>query len=256
MTSGHDATPFPTYPTGFHRRIAVHPAQGWIGGALEDDMHHFLLRLDHDGARVTGVAARALRHPWTGCAGAPGHIAASLAGKPLAEIAAQDPSAFCTHLIDLAVLLAAHAGDTAPTLFAMTVADRVEGRSTAVLTQDGAERLTWRLEGTVLCPPGAHAGCDLRQLSRWKHDLAPAEAEHATLLRRAVFVSGARAYSPPPGTLTATDSPGRMGVCFNYQLPQAETSTRNPDWHTDFSESERVPLHGFTLAHLEQLVPA
>lgn len=247
---------FPTYPTGFRRRIAIHPGHGWIGGALEDDMHHFLLRLDHDGARISGAAARALRHPWSGCAGAPDHIVEGLVGLPLAEVAAQDPSAFCTHLIDLAVLLAAHAGDGATRTFDMTVADRVEGRTSAMLAEDGALRLTWRLDGTALCAPGDHAGQDLRQLSRWKHDLEPAEAERAGLLRRAVFVSGVRAYKPPPGTLTANESPGRMGVCFNYQLPQAATSTRNPDWHTDFSRGGREPLDGFNPAMLEELAAA
>lgn len=77
---------FPTYPTGFRRRIAIHPGHGWIGGALEDDMHHFLLRLDHDGARISGAAARALRHPWSGCAGAPDHIVEGLVALPLAEL--------------------------------------------------------------------------------------------------------------------------------------------------------------------------
>ena len=35
-----------------------------------------------------------------------------------------------------------------------------------------------------------------------------------------------------------------MGVCFNYQLPQAETSRRRPNWHRDFSESGQEPLEG------------
>ena len=66
----------------------------------------------------------------------------------------------------------------------------------------------------------------------------------ATLLRRAIYVSGARKYQPPANNPTAAESPERMGVCFNYQLPQAETSRRTPDWHRDFSECGREPLEG------------
>ena len=43
---------------------------------------------------------------------------------------------------------------------------------------------------------------------------------------------------------TAALNIGRMGVCFNYQMPQAESSTRTPNWHKDFSESGIEPLAG------------
>jgi hypothetical protein len=96
-------------------------------------------------------------------------------------------------------------------------------------------------------PGGDHAGMDLRQLSRWKQGLPHAEAEAATMLRRAVFVSGVRQYTAP-ATITADQSGGRMGVCFNYQLPQAATSTRRPGWITDFSAGAGAPLAGFDAA--------
>ena len=65
------------------------------------------------------------------------------------------------------------------------------------------------------------------------------------MLRRAVFVSRARQYIAPSLEQTAALNVGRMGVCFNYQMPQAEGSTRTPNWHKDFSESGREPLEGF-----------
>jgi hypothetical protein len=228
------------FPPGFHRRIVLQPGTGWIGGALEDDMHRFHLRIDHAEGRVTAVGARAVRHPWSGCPGATQFIAGELTGAPLAEVAKRDAFQHCTHLFDLAILAAAHASDTAPIRFDMRVADRVEGRTTAVLEQDGVERLRWQLDGTAI----AGTDRDLRKLSKWKHDLTAQEAEWATLLRRAIYVSGARQYQPPANNPTAAESPERMGVCFNYQLPQAETSRRMPDWHRDFSESGREPLEG------------
>lgn len=236
---------YPCFPPGLWRRIRLQPAPGWIGGALEDDMHCFVLRLDHDGTRIARVAGHAVRHPWSACAGSPAHLAQGFTGRALAEVAAQDPSQHCTHLYDLAILCAAHVRDSQPSQFDMQVADRAEGRTTATIAVDGEEALRWPLEGTQIAGDGPMAGRDLRQLSRWKGEYTPREAELATLLRRAIFVAGVRAYTPPPGTMVATDSPGRMGVCFNYQLPQAETSVRNPDWHTDFSLSGRQPLENF-----------
>jgi hypothetical protein len=156
-------------------------------------------------------------------------------------VARRDPFQHCTHLFDLAILTAAHADDTAPVRFDMRIADRVGGRTTATLEVDGAEKLRWQLDGTSI----AGAGRDLLRLSKWKHELPPHEAEWATALRRAIYVSGVRQYVPPPGNPAAAQSPERMGVCFNYQLPQAETSRRTPGWHRDFSQSGYQPLEGF-----------
>lgn len=231
---------FPTFPPGLWRRIVLQPGDGWIGGALEDDMHRFHIRLDHAGGRVTAVAAKAVRHPWSACPGATDFIVKELTGELLADVGRRDPAQHCTHLYDLAILAAAHAGDTEPTRFDMTVADRVEGRTTATLAQDGVERLRWQLDDTAI----AGTDRDLRQLSRWKREVPAHEAEWATLLRRAVFVSGARQYIAPSLEQTAAMNAGRMGVCYNYQMPQAEGSTRTPNWHKDFSASGLEPLQG------------
>jgi hypothetical protein len=236
---------FPTFPPGLWRRIVLQPGanesgERWIGGALEDDMHRFHIRLDHAEGRVTHVAAKAVRHPWSACPGATTFIAKELTGELLADVGRRDPAQHCTHLYDLAILAAAHAGDTLPTRFDMTVPDRVDGRTTATLSENGAEKLRWQLDGTTI----VGTGLDLRQLSKWKQELPANEAEWATLLRRAVFVSGARQYIAPSLEQTAALNVGRMGVCFNYQMPQAESSTRTPNWHKDFSTSGIEPLGG------------
>ena len=110
----------------------------------------------------------------------------------------------------------------------------------ATLAENEVEKLRWQLDGTAI--DGTDR--DLRQLSKWKQALSPREAEWATVLRRAVFVSGARQYIAPSLEQTAAMNQGRMGVCFNYQMPQAEGSTRTPNWHKDFSESGIEPLEG------------
>jgi hypothetical protein len=243
MTQSSTEPAFPAFPPGLWRRIVLQPGPGWIGAALEDDMHRFNLRLDHTGGRITAVYAKGLRTPWTACPGASELIARELAGEPLADVARRDPSQHCTHLLDLAIVCAAHAGDAEPLRFDMRVADRVDQRTTATLAENGAEKLRWRLEGTLIAGPEPFAGKDLRKLSQWKRELPAREAERATMLRRAVYISGGRQFAPPP-SLHAADIGPRMGVCYNYQLPQAEQSTRSPDWRQDFSGSDREPLEG------------
>jgi hypothetical protein len=233
-------TPFPEWPTGLWRRVIIQPGAGWIGGALEDDVHCFHMRFDHENGRIVRARAAALRHPWTACPGAAPHIAGELTGALLSEVAARDPSQHCTHLFDLAVVLAAHADDTEPTTIDMRVADRIDERTTATMTENGAEVMRWRLVGTELHGEGR----DLRQLSQWKRELSTRDAERATMLRRAVFVSGVRQYTAPAELTAAEPGSQRMGVCYNYQLPQAETSTRTPNWLTDWSAGAGEPLAG------------
>src|SRR5262249_35262282 len=38
--------------------------------AMEDDFHHFTVRLRHDGERVTGISGETIRFPWSVCPGA------------------------------------------------------------------------------------------------------------------------------------------------------------------------------------------
>ncbi|MCB2058983.1 MAG: hypothetical protein R3E09_11235 [Novosphingobium sp.] len=234
---------YPIWPPGLWRRIVLRPNPGWIGAALEDDMHCFHLRIDHADGIVTKVAARGVRTPWTACTGAPDFIAKSLTGEPLSEVANRDPAQQCTHLFDLAILAAAHAQDTQATTFDMRVADRVDGRTTATLEKNGEERLRWQLNETMIEGPDRFAGLDIKRVSKWKHGFPADVAEWSTLLRRAIFISGARIYEPQMDKRAVEMGPGRMGVCFNYQLPQAEESIPIFD-RREFSMTPHEPLEG------------
>jgi hypothetical protein len=232
--------PFPIWPPGLWRRILLTPEPGAISGALEDDVHRFHLRLDHAGGVITGVTARSVRIPMTGCPGASPFMIERLTGRSLTEVAAENSRAHCTHLYDLAVLCAAHAEDARPLRYDFKIADRVADRTVATVERNGEQVLLWQLEGTAILGPGEWAGRELKALSRWKHELAPELAEWAGLLRRAILVSGVRSFfdaSEPASTRTH-----RMGACFNYQLPVAETSYRMPDWQRDWSLSAAAPL--------------
>ena len=234
---------YPQFPPGFWRRVVLHPDKGWIGGAIEDDMHHFRIRFDHSDGVIVAARSSALRHPWTGCGGAPGHIVERLTGDSLAEVAGRDPKEHCTHLFDLAVLMAAHAGDTAPLVFDMRVADAADGRTTATLHCNGEERLRLNLDGTVIAAPEPYAGLDLKQVSRWKHNLDAETAELMVMLRRAVYVSSARQYmgKMPAGMHGAQSPLARHAPCYNYRAPVVEETISLYETQ-DFSESGLEPL--------------
>ncbi len=233
---------YPQFPSGFWRRVVLNPQAGWIAGAIEDDMHHFRIRFDHADGVIVAVQASAVRHPWTGCGGAPGHIVERLTGERLADVASRDPVEHCTHMVDLAVLMAAHAQDSEPSAFDMQVGDRIEDRTTATLVRNGEERLRLLLDGSVIAAPLAWAGLDLKQVSRWKHDLEPQTAEMMVILRRAVYVSSARRYKMRPG-IEGPQSPLAVHApCYNYRSPVVET-TRSLYEVRDFSTGER-PLAG------------
>jgi len=240
---------YPTFPPGFWRRIRLLPGPGRIAGALEDDMHSFRLRIDHEDDRITGVNAVAVRHPWTACAAAGAHLATELQGETLEKVAAHEPTLECTHLFDLAILCAAHAHDTGPSCYDMRVADRIEDRTTATLDLNGIQQVVWQLEGTVIRGPERFAGLDIKRVSKWKHDFPENEAEWSTLLRRAIFVSGARQYETPTNVRASQMGPTRLGVCFNYQMPQAGESTPIFD-RRDFSSGEVEPLEGLGVEKL------
>lgn len=247
MTSTIDSDQFPTFPSGLWRRVVLFPQAGWIGGAIEDDFHHFLIRLDHDGTRVTGAQGRALRHPWSACGLAPGHLARELVGARLADVAARDPFQHCTHTFDLAVLCAADALDDAPSVLDMKVADRVDGRTTATLERNGEECLRWLLEGTAIAGPAPFAGRETKKLSQWKSEFSPEVAEWCAMLRRACYVSGGRQHHRPLGPF-ATHSPlARLKPCFNYQPGNVEQSTPTSE-RRDFRPGRLEPLMDFAPA--------
>lgn len=235
-----------SFPPGLWRRIVLHPTTGVIAGGLEDDVHRFTLRIAHDGGVITGAWSTAERFPWSTCPGAAPFIAEQLVGRTLAEVAALDAYVHCTHLYELAVLCAAHAGDAAPTRFDLKIGDRPssDDRTVAVVEENGAVVLRWVLLGTLIEGPGEWAGRDLKKLSTWKRDLSPVMAERAMMLRRAVQVSGVR-NQPESYGVRAGERTHRLGACFTYQMPRAKDAEQMTNWRIDWSAGADGPLQGF-----------
>ena len=100
---------------GFRRRFTVTPAPGCITTAVEDDYHCMAVTLRHDGTTITAVERVGDRPRWPPPPAAAAVLVETFVGTALAEAAQRGfKQANCTHLYDLTVLAAAHAGDEAP----------------------------------------------------------------------------------------------------------------------------------------------
>lgn len=227
---------------GFWRRILLEPKPGVIRASLEDDFHCFHLQVIHSDGVIKRLDTIAERIPWSTCSEAGDFLSQQVVGQPLDVVAGLDPHSHCTHLFELLVVSAAHALDTQITQFDLRVPDRQNGRTAATLSENGRLVLRWEMNDTLIEGPADWAGRDLRQLSRWKHSLSTQAAERATLLRRVVHISGGRNSTNLLVERASDRGPERMGACFTYQMPRAETAFRSPDWIRDFSLPGAEPL--------------
>ena len=228
------------HPPGYRRRILIEPGQGRVTAALEDDYHRMAVTLAHRDGVVTRVTSRMQRGPWTTCPGAMTMLAQTFTGVRLADCVRRgEKTQNCTHLHDLALFAAAHAGETAPLAYDVAVSDPVGGQRTARLWRDGALRLDWRLDGDRFLSPADLAGTRIRDLGEWIARAGPAEAEAARILRWAAILAQGRAMEIPAG-LSATAFPG--GTCYTFQPARAVDATRLAGADVDFSLSGREPL--------------
>lgn len=193
----------------FRRAIALrrHGADvcfGWI----EDDFHHFGVRIDHRDNIITHVRAQTKRAPWSSCSGAALPLR-MLEGQPLQERASDigtliDMRLQCTHLFDLAGLVMALAwrGDASrdyrvevpnrPVSYDRGLASS-HGATRVRLWRDGLPAMAWDIDESEIVGPAPYAGHSLNQGFRaWTESMPVNEAEQAFVLRRAIMVATGR----------------------------------------------------------------
>ena len=242
-----DATRISELP-GFRRVFRIIPGAGRVTAALEDDIHCMAVTLHHDGTHITAVEPVMDRWPWTTCPGAGASLVSTFTGLPLsAALAPALKPVNCTHLYDLAVLAAAHAGDAAPLVYAVSVSDPVAGESIATLDRDGAPLLRWRLRDDVLLEPEAIAGSHVLSLSSWIKTLPVAEAEAARVLQWACLIAHGRSL-PMERQSDATKMPPK---CHSFQPEVAKDAVRIGEL-IDFSRTARAPLAHFDGDHFRR----
>jgi hypothetical protein len=217
-----------------------------VEAGLEDDFHHFTARLEHDGALVTSVDARAHRWPWTTCPDAAGPLHAlegmELSPRCLAVGTHADPKQNCTHMFDLAGLAVAHAARGGPVgttrQYDIEIPAAAQSGSPTKVRCWRDEQLVheWTLEGRSCVSPEPFAGAPWRGgFLRWADETLDVDlAESAIVLRRACDIGMGRGMD-----LDAVDRADEMealmlGVCYTMQPPQIRVALRNKGTVRDF----------------------
>lgn len=234
---------------GYRRRIRLIPAQGSILALLEDDIHSMAVRLHHDGTHVLTVEPLLDRMPWTTCPGAAAVLVQTFEGLPLVDVSVRlARKTNCTHLHDLAVLAAAHAGDTQETCFDIAASDPVSGRRELTLQRNGQDLLHWSEQDGLLVEPTEWAGRSLLALRDAIAALDAEQAEAARLLQWGAIVAHGRTIPFERQSDASLVPPN----CYTFQ-PEQAVSARRVGRIMDFSAEQRMP--GDTFARELGLAP-
>jgi hypothetical protein len=187
--------------------------------------------------------------PWDTCPGAGGQLAETFAGLPLSEVTARrEKKQNCTHLHDLAVFAASHAGDAAGFEYDIAATDPVGGVRILEIRRDGETVHRWTEREGVIVDPAEVAGQGLMTMRDWIGSLSGIEQEAARGLQWASLVVHGRTI-PYNQQSAATDLPPN---CYTLQPERAVHANRVGD-RLDFSKRGPVPLAGFRATMLGRL---
>ncbi len=231
------------FPFGSYRRrirmVATSPTV--VEAGIEDDLHYFTVRLEHDGHQVRTVRATAVRQPWSTCHEAAEPLAAiegiDLAPSCLAVGAGAEATHQCTHMFDLAGLAAAHAWRVAAggavrrqydtSLPYVPLEESAQRPRDITLLRDGDPVLTYTVAGLKVVDPEPFATADARGgFFRWAEaELAPDDAEAAIVLKRASLIGLSRGLDLDRYA-TIADMPGVAPVCWTQQPERAPVAFR------------------------------
>jgi hypothetical protein len=229
---------------GYRRRFRITPLADRVTTALEDDYHHMVVTVHHANGIATAIEADLLRAPWTTCPGSPAKAIATFTGVALAEFTARgEKTANCTHLHDLAVLAATHAGDRAATVIDILVSDQVGGKNRAELRRNGETLLRWVIEGGfTLVEPAQFGGVHLMKIKPLLEASDAEGQEWIKLLRWGAIVAHGRAIP-----MSAQDDASRMPPnCFTFQ-PERKGEAKRVGVIKDFSTGGAAPLEAQTV---------
>jgi Protein of unknown function (DUF2889) len=235
----------------YRRRIRVVTlGPGHVESDLQDDFHHFVITLRHDGERVESVDAESRRWPWATCPDAAVPLR-QLAGMPLSRrfTAAgrwTDPKQNCTHQFDAACHAITHAASPrSERVYDLEVPrrDPATGASHCRLWVDGALSLEWQIGWDGITD--AAAPFDVAPwrggFMRWADATLPEDdAERAITLRRACDIGMGRGMDLD-AVPVANDLPRSMvGVCHTMQPGVVEVAFRHVGSIRDFAHTPEL----------------
>lgn len=224
---------------GFWRRLRVTPAAGAVCSQLEDDFHCMTVTVHHDGDIADHVDAVMHRAPWTTCPGAEAKLQQTFRGLPLSRFASQvgEKRQNCTHLHDLAVLAAEHAGDSEPLVYDIVVGDPEGGLRTAELQRNGESVLRWQDRDFVMVSPEGIANQRLDKLRSWIEAQDAPIREAARLLQWGMMLAHGRLIP----LADQSDAQKMPANCYTFQPERAERARRVGEIK-DFSYERDLPL--------------
>jgi len=214
----------------FRRRLVLRRTpEGAVEGAIEDHIHHFQVRVEHRDGRVTAVEGRAVRAPWTLCPGAGAQLAELVGTAVGSQARSGDPTAHCTHLLDLAVVAIRFVADRAVARrFDLTVTGWERAERTATARRDDGLTIRWTVREDTITDPPPYAGRALGAgFTSWAATALDAdEAEMALLLRRATWMSASRGIDLDRFD-RLSESALPPGSCFASQPERIDLALRN-----------------------------
>lgn len=232
-------------PAGLLRRAIAIQAEGdEVRATVEDDYHHFRLRLRHGDGMVRSIESETLRTPWTACAFAgddwSGFVGAPLEPRSSAIAARIEMRLYCTHMYELAGLaMAATVRGITARRYDAFVPYGARRSEPAILRRDGEVVLTWLTDGDTIQGPPPYAGVSVRKgFAGWvERNLDFEEAEAALVMRRAVFISDGRKTN-----LDAVRTSYAGGGCYTTQPSRAATAYRVVGSTQDFEHRPQALL--------------
>lgn len=230
----------------YRRRIRVETLEpGLVRCDLQDDFHHFLITLRHDGGVIESVDAESIRWPWSTCPSAAEPLR-RLASMPLerrftAAGRFTDPKQNCTHQFDAACHAITHAAwGRTERVYDVEVPrrDPVTGASHCRLWVDGELALAWDVswEGIVDAVAPFTAAPWKGGFMRWADETLPEDdAERAITLRRACDIGMGRGMDLD-AIPVASQLPQMMaGVCHTMQPEFVAVALRHVGSIRDFA---------------------
>jgi hypothetical protein len=229
----------------------VREADDVVWGGLEDDFHHFEVRLRHDGTTVTRVDMHAVRWPWVTCADAGRNLHAlegmTLSDRCTAVAEVADPRWNCTHQFDLAGLCVSHAArGIARRQYDVEVPPITDGVRRPRLWRDGDLLHEWTLmmgedgRGRLVAPETLTAAPWKGGFIRWADEhLEPEAAEAVIVLRRACDIGMGRGMDLEAIPVASELASIMSGICYSMQpeiMPvafRARGTIRDFDGHPD-----------------------
>lgn len=236
----------------YRRAIEIHLSEdGRCAVArLEDDHHHFVVRVSTEDGVVAEVRGEAIRRPWTLCA-----LAVAELGKLEGMQVSEDPGAVlvqanireqCTHMFDLAGLAIATLARGGPAFrrYDMTVMRIADELWQSSLIRDDGHSLEWHVNLRQIVGPHRFAGIGIRSSfsEDIRHRLPPEEWEAAMVLRRAQFVGKYRHRFNLDLRSTAGEGATNLGGCFVLQPERAMFARRVQGATISFPTDRSPPL--------------